>query len=113
MEDSRQDLRTEDEKRSEDGGMRMEEEGQRAAGGGFGLPTALRLAQAGRIWPCISRDVMRVPRIVKPARGQAAVIGRTWHPWVPRHIILGMLSGARFRQQASSALTRMCPAAAC
>ena len=26
---------------------------------GFGLPAALRLAQAGRIWPCISRDVMR------------------------------------------------------
>jgi hypothetical protein len=29
MEDSRQDLRTEDEKRSEDGGMRMEEPEER------------------------------------------------------------------------------------
>jgi hypothetical protein len=37
---------------------------------GFGLPAALRLAQVGWIWPCISRDVMRVPRIVKPARAQ-------------------------------------------
>jgi hypothetical protein len=29
MEDSRQDLKTEDERRSEDGGMRMEESGER------------------------------------------------------------------------------------
>ena len=34
MEDSRQDLRTEDEKRSEDGGMRMEERGKRTEDGG-------------------------------------------------------------------------------
>ncbi len=35
MEDSRQNLRTEDEKRSEDGGMRMEESGKRVEEGGW------------------------------------------------------------------------------
>jgi hypothetical protein len=35
MEDSRQDLRTEDEKRNEDGGMRMEESGKRVEEGGW------------------------------------------------------------------------------
>ena len=35
MEDSRQDLRMEDEKRSEDGGMRMEESGKRVEEGGM------------------------------------------------------------------------------
>ena len=87
MEDPRQDLRTE---------FRAATESSRC-----GLPATLRLAQAGRIWPCISggrrmedprqdlriefraatesspvgriwsrisRDVMRVLRIVKPAR---------------------------------------------
>jgi hypothetical protein len=44
MEDSRQDLRTE-------------------CRGGVGV------VGFGRIWPCISRDVIRAPCIVKPARG--------------------------------------------
>jgi hypothetical protein len=59
MEDSRQDLRSE--YRGGDGVV------------GFGLPAALRLAQVGRIWPCISRDVIRVPRIVKARAAGAAV----------------------------------------
>jgi hypothetical protein len=51
MEYPRQDLRTEH--RGSDGGV------------GFGLPAQ---QQAGRIWPCISRDVIRATCIVKPAR---------------------------------------------
>ena len=50
MEDPRQDLRTE--YRGSDGVV------------GFGL-----------IWPCISRDVMRTPCIVKPARGARLTVG--------------------------------------
>ena len=42
MEDSRQDLRTE----CRGGGAVV----------GFGLPAALRLAQIGRTWPCISEE---------------------------------------------------------
>ena len=58
MEDSRQNLRTE----CRGGGAVV----------GFGLPAQ---QQAGRIWPCISRDVMRAPCIVKPARGARLTVG--------------------------------------
>jgi len=49
MEDSRQDLRTEDEKRSEDGGMRMEESGKRVEDGRWRMEDGgMKMEDGGR-----------------------------------------------------------------
>ena len=65
-------------KTAERSGRQTTEEGRQSSVGvvGFGLPAALRLAQVGRIRPCISRDVMRARAGVKPCDVCPAALGR-------------------------------------
>ena len=59
-------------RKTEDGGFTSEpEDGVPSNDGvvGFGLSAALRLAQVGRIWPCIRRDVRRARPRVKASAG--------------------------------------------